>query len=137
MIQPNFAQAFDMPKANQGPRNLLPPLHVGEQVRAARKHHGTWAFAVENASGLLHGAWGAELEKRQPHHELSTFSFSGRGFGRRGASLVAWPSPPSHGGGTRSASGQGTSGKWVGPKRGAFPAFLSASAFKIFSGVMG
>ena len=64
MVPLNAAQAFDLSKANQGSRDLLPPLHIGQQVRASRKHHGTWPFAVENASGLLHGAGRAKFEKR-------------------------------------------------------------------------
>src|SRR5208282_513207 len=137
MVQLNAAQAFDVSKANQGSRDLLSPLHVGEQVRASRKHHGTWALAVENASGLFHRTGRAEFEKRQSHHDFNTGSFSMRCFGRRGGSFVACPSPPSQGGGTRSASAQGTFGNCAGPYRGARPAFFSARAFRIFSGVMG
>src|ERR1700676_5686852 len=44
-------------------------------------------------------------------HERVTCSFSGRAFAARGTSFTAFPSPPSHGGGTRSASGQSISGK--------------------------
>jgi hypothetical protein len=110
MVQLHSAQAFDMAKADQRPRNLLSPLHVGEQVRAAREQHGVVPFAVEDTDGFVQRARGTKFEQRQPHHLAKTFSFSAGALARRGASLIARPSPPSHGGGTRSASGQGTSG---------------------------
>src|SRR5207249_10696072 len=124
-------------EAQQRPRNLLPPFHVGKQVRAASERHGIGPLAVLNAPGFLERARRAKYENRQPHHEASTFSFSWRDFCRRGNSFTAWPLPPSHGGGTRKASGQWICGKSVGPKRGSRPAFFSARAFRIFSGVTG
>src|SRR5579863_452840 len=104
-------QVLDVTEAHQGARNLLPALHVRKQVRAACERHCLRPFTLENPRSLVESAWRAELEERQPHHELSTFSFSGRDFGGRGTSFTALPSPPSHGGGTCSASGQLTFGK--------------------------
>src|SRR5689334_5215413 len=115
-----------MAQAHQRTRNLLATLHVGQQVRAAGKGHRVSPLAVQNASCFFQGARRAKVEKWQAHHGARTFSFSPRCFSRRGTSFTALPSPPSHGGGTRSDSGQFTFGKWSGPKRGSRPALFSA-----------
>src|SRR2546426_3262021 len=137
MGQFNTAQGLDVTQAHQRSRNLLAAFHVRQQVSAARERHRIGSLAVQNARGFLERAWRAEFKKRQAHHGASTFSFSRRGFSRRGTSFIALPSPRSQGGGTRRACGQLTCGKWPGPKRGSRPAFFSARAFIIFSGVTG
>src|SRR5439155_25296678 len=98
VVQLNFAQGLDVTEAHERPRNLLPPFHVGQQVRAARERHGIGSLAVQNPRSFCERQRRAELEKWQPHHGASTFS--SRGFFRRGTSFTALPSPPSQGGGT-------------------------------------
>src|SRR5260370_18524240 len=127
IAQLNFAQPLNVTQAHQRPRNLLPPFHVRQQVRAAREGHRTSPLAVQNARGFFERARCSEFEKRQPHHGASTFSFSRRRFCRRASSFTALPSPPSHGGGTRSASAQFTGGGWRGPTPRAPPPPLFAT----------
>src|SRR5260370_11005167 len=137
MVQLDATQGFDVTEAHQRSRDLLAAFHVRQQVRAACERHGIGSLAIQNARGFFNRARRAKFKERQAHHGASTFSFSRRGFSRRGTSFIALPSPPSQGGGTRRASGQLTCGKWFGPKRGSRPAFLSAGALMIFSGVTG
>src|SRR5713101_5417760 len=51
--------------------------------------------------------------------------------------VTAFPSPPSHGVGTRIGSGQGMSGKVVGPNLAASPFHFPRNALSTFSGVIG
>ena len=115
MIQLDVSRSSIEAQAHQSRRDLLPALHVGKQIRSACKRHGVRSLAIQNARRFLDRAWRAEFEKWQPHHELSTFSFSVERLLVRGTSFTAFPSPPSHGGGTRSASGHSTCGKFPGP----------------------
>lgn len=75
-----MSQAFDEAEAHDRSGDQLAALHVGEQIGAAGERHGAGALAVENAGGFVQCARRTEFEKGQAHHELSTFSFSGRGF---------------------------------------------------------
>src|SRR5258707_10568503 len=116
MVQLDAAQGLDVTEAHQRSRNLLAAFHVRQQVRAARERHGIGSLAVQNARGFFNRARRTEFKKRQSHHGASTFSFSRRGFSRRGTSFFALPSPPSPRGGTPRDPSPITCRAWGWPK---------------------
>src|SRR5206468_9740256 len=86
------------------------------------EHRGVGAQVGDRGGRLGERGRREVAEARQPHHGLADSSGcratgGGPERSRRFGSLIALPSPPSHGGGTISGSGHGTAGKSSGPTR--------------------
>src|SRR5712691_419887 len=112
----------------------MPALHVGVQIRPASDEH-----AVRSGIGLHHQRFLQPPrlqipERREPEHQRFAASAA---FCRPVPPSIAFPSPPSHGGGTRVGSGHGMSGNAAGPNRGTSPFSFRRRALKTFSGVIG
>ena len=108
-------------------------VFAGEQVRPARERGALGAEVGERRRGFGERRRGEVAEAREAHHGFTSTARRGSGRGFFFGSLMAFPSPPSQGGGTMSASGQGTAGNFSGPAR--FCGDLSAA--RTFSGVTG
>ena len=101
-------------------RRLLAALHVRAADRCRRRPASRPApCAGEHRAPPRHRARRAVREARQPHHDARHRSSMASRVGSASASRpsLAPPSPPSHGGGTSSGSGQAIVGNVVGPKR--------------------
>src|SRR2546425_1620125 len=115
-----------------GSRLLVPPLHVRVQVRTARDVHPVRAGVGLHGQRFAEGLGLEVAERRESQHQCRRPPVATVPFCR-----MAFPSPPPHGGGTRVGSGQGMSGKVLGPNRGSSPLAFRFSAFSTFSGVTG
>src|SRR6185503_13621500 len=143
-IQTQSCELWKAAQSDDDLRNLLAPFHVRQQIRSPGQEHRVGRCRRQMIGDLGDRPRSDVPEARKANHVRDAFSAAlastpastGRPVGACGG-FDARPSPPSHGGVTLIASGQGTAGNSPGPTRAGLPDALSESALRIFSGVIG
>src|SRR5947207_13798086 len=112
----------------------MPALHVGIQIRPAGDVHARGSGVRFHRECFCQRLRLQVGERRKSEHQRFAASAA---FCRPLPPSTALPSPPSHGVATRIGSGQGISGKVLGPTRPASPLAFARRALNTFSGVIG
>src|SRR6266567_7354515 len=115
----------------------MPSLHVGIEISSPGHVHPIGTRVRLHRERLFQRPRLQVGEGRKPEHQrLAAFAGRCRPLPPLPPS-AARPSPPSHGVATRIGSGQGISGKVLGPTRPSSPLAFARRALNTFSGVIG